>query len=142
VNLEIDCDGVFEDDFSKTSDHSDLVDYATRFDPALTEKSYAIEKITSKNSSKTVPFMVGGIANALGVKHIAPKKLKRNDNLYALMGFDDTLTLSLVQSVKISVGVMAVMGGPAMLTVGDAIDFVREIHEYREEDYAFNKTFE
>ena len=78
--------------------------------------------------------MVGGIAYALGVKHISPKKLKRTDNLYALMGFDDKLTLSLVQSIKVSVDVMEVIGGPSMFTVGDAIDFATEILEYREED--------
>lgn len=140
VNLEIDCDGVFEDAFSSTSDHSYLVDYATRFDPELTEKSYAIEKITSKNSSKHVPHMVGGIAYALGVKHISPKKLKRTDNLYALMGCDDKLTFSLVQSIKVSVDVITVIGGPAIFTVGDAIDFVCETLEFREEDDAFNET--
>lgn len=140
VNLEIDCDGVFEDAFSSTSDHSYLVDYATRFDPELTEKSYAIEKITSKNSSKHVPYMVGGIAYALGVKHISPKKLKRTDNLYALMGCDDKLTFSLVQSIKVSVDVITVIGGPAIFTVGDAIDFVCETLEFREEDDAFNET--
>jgi hypothetical protein len=142
VNLEIDCDGVFEDAFSSTSDHSYLVDYATRFDPELTEKSYAIEKITSKNSPKHVPHMVGGIAYALGVKHISPKKLKRTDNLYALMGFDDMLTFSLVQSIKVSVDVITVIGGPAIFTVGDAIDFVCETLEFREEDDAFNETLE
>ena len=142
VNLEIDCDGVFEDAFLSNSVHSNLVDYAMRFDMALTEKSYAIEKITSKNSSKNVPLMVGGIAHALGVKHISPKKLKRTDNLYALMGFDDKLTRSLVQSIKVSVDVIAVMGAPAMFTVGDAVDFVRETLEYREEEEAFNQAFE
>jgi hypothetical protein len=142
VNLEIDCDGVFEDNFSNTADHSRLVDYATRFDTALTEKSYAIEKITAKNSPKTVPFMIGGIAYQLGVKHISPKKLKRNDNLYGLMGFDDKLTLSLVQSIKVSVNVIGVVGGPAMFTVGDVIDFVSETLEYREEEDAFNEAFE
>jgi hypothetical protein len=50
------------------------------------------------------------------------------------MGFDDKLTLSLVQSIKVSVDVMEVIGGPSMFTVGDAIDFATEILEYREED--------
>lgn len=139
VNLEIDCDGIFEGDFSKTSGHSKLVDYTRRFELELSKKSYVTEKVTSKNASKTVPYMIGGIAYALGVKHISPKKLKRKDNLYALMGFDDKLTLSLVQSIKVSVGVISVMGGPAMFTVGDAIDFVQETLEYREEEDAFNQ---
>ena len=134
VNLEIDCDGVLEDYFVSNSEHAKLVDYASRFSLELTEKSYAIEKLTSKNSPRFLPNMVGGIAYALGVKHISPKKLKRTDNLYALMGFDDNLTLSLVQSIKVSVDVMEVIGGPSMFTVGDAIDFATEILEYREED--------
>ena len=134
VNLEIDCDGVLEDYFVSNSEHAKLVDYESRFSLELTEKSYAIEKLTSKNSPRFLPNMVGGIAYALGVKHISPKKLKRTDNLYALMGFDDNLTLSLVQSIKVSVDVMEVIGGPSMFTVGDAIDFATEILEYREED--------
>lgn len=80
--------------------------------------------------------MIGGIAYKLGIKHISPKKIKRTDNLYALMGFDDKLTHSLVQSIKVSVNVLAVVGGPAIFTVGDAIDFVRETLEYREEEDA------
>lgn len=142
VNLEIDCDGVIDDLFFSNSEHAKLVDYASRFDSKLTDKSYAIEKLTSKNASKFVPFMVGGIAYALGVKHISPKKLKRTDNLYALMGFDDKLTHSLVQSIKVSVDVIEIIGGPGMFTVGDAIDFAVETLEYREEDDAFNETIE
>ena len=140
VNLEIDCDGVFENDFESHSEHSRLVDYATRIDTSLTDKSYAIEKLTSKNAAKNVPHMLGGIANALGVKHISPKKIKRTDNLYALMGFDDNLTHSLVQSIKVSIGVIDVIGGPSMFTVGDAIDFACETLEYREEDESFNES--
>jgi hypothetical protein len=56
------------------------------------------------------------------------------------MGCDDQLTFSLVQSIKVSVDVITVIGGPAMFTVGDAIDFVRETLEFREEDDAFNET--
>jgi hypothetical protein len=142
VNLEIDCDGVFENDFDHCSVHSRLVDYATRFDASLTEKAYAFEKLTSKNARKYVPFMVGGIANALGVKQLSPKKLKRTDNLYALMRFDDKLTHSLVQSIKVSVDVMEVLGGPTMFTLGDAIDFACETLEYREEDETLSETFD
>ena len=141
VNLEIDCDGVFENDFENCSEHARLVDYALRFDESMTEKSYAIEKLTSKNAPKNVPFMVGGIANALGVKHLSPKKLKRTDNLYALMGFDDKLTHSLVQSIKVSINVLEVIGGPSMFTVGDAIDFACETLEYRETDESFSESF-
>jgi hypothetical protein len=86
--------------------------------------------------------MVGGIANALGVKHPSTKKLKRTDNLYALMGFDDKLTHSLVQSIKVSVDVMEVIGGPTMFTLGDAIDFACETLEYREEDETFSESFD
>jgi len=142
VNLEIDCDGVFENDFDNCLVHSRLVDYATKFDASLTEKAYAIEKLTSKNARKYVPFMVGGIANALGVKQLSPKKLKRTDNLYALMGFDDKLTHSLVQSIKVSLDVMEVIGGPTMFTLGDAIDFACETLEYREEDETFSEPFD
>lgn len=134
INLEIDCDGVFEINFESCAEHSRLVDYTGRYDTSLTDKSYAFEKLTSKNAPKFIPYIVGGIANALGVKHISPKKLKRTDNLYALMGFDDKLTHSLVQSLKISVDVIEVIGGPGMFTVGDAIDFASETLEYREKD--------
>ena len=142
VNLEIDCDGVIDDHFFSNSEHAKLVDYASRFDANLTDNSYTIEKLTSKNASKFLPFMIGGIAYALGVKQISPKKLKRTDNLYALMGFDDKLTHSLVQSIKVSVDVIEIIGGPGMFTVGDAIDFAFETFEYREEDDAFNEPIE
>lgn len=142
VNLEIDCDGVHENIFESCEEHSRLVDYAARFDANLTEKSHAIEKLTSKNSVKYLPYMMSGIANALGVKHLSPKKLKRTDNLYALMGFDDILTYSLVQSIKVSIDVIEVIGGPSIFTVGDAIDFACETLEYREEDESFSESFD
>jgi hypothetical protein len=134
INLEIDCDGIIEAKFSKLANDARMVDLSTRFDPKLDNKSYITEKITLKNARKQVPMLIGGIANALGVHHVSPSKLKRDDSLYALMGFDDRLTRSLVQSFKVSIDVIEMIGGPQIYTVGDAIDFACEIVEYRESD--------
>ena len=53
---------------------------------------------------------------------------------YDLLTLQNKLTHSLVQSLKISVDVIEVIGGPGMFTVGDAIDFASETLEYREKD--------
>jgi predicted DNA repair protein MutK len=70
----------------------------------------------------------------LGVKYLDPDALKLGDSLYALMGFDETLTRSLIGSIRMHFDVLSVIGGPNMLTVGDAISFAQEVLESRDEE--------
>jgi hypothetical protein len=90
--------------------------------------------ITADNAGTEVPVLIAAIAKALGVKRLDPQAMQPTDSLYALMGFDDALTRSLTLSISGHFNVLAVLGGPRMVTVGDAIVFAREILESREED--------
>jgi hypothetical protein len=87
--------------------------------------------ITLDNAAQEVPVLIAALAKALGVKHLDPTALEPGDSLYALMGFDEKLTLSLTGSIRIHFDVLAVVGGPGMTTVGDAITFAQEILESR-----------
>ena len=85
--------------------------------------------ITANNATVGVPLLIAAIAKVLGVKNLNPGQLQRSDNLYALMGFDDTLTRSLVLSIMGHFNVLGVIGGDRMVTVGNAIDFAIEYYE-------------
>jgi hypothetical protein len=90
--------------------------------------------ITLENAAQEVPVLIAALAKALGVKHLNPAALKLGDSLYALMGFDENLTLSLAGSIRMHFDVLTVVGGPGMFTVGDAITFAQEVLESRQDD--------
>jgi hypothetical protein len=50
------------------------------------------------------------------------------------MGFDDTLTKSLVASIRLHFDVLVVVGGFEIFTVADAINFARETLQARLDD--------
>lgn len=83
----------------------------------------AITAITADNAATEVQVLIAAIAKVLGIENVNPKHPPRSDNLYALMGFDDTLARALVLSVMGHFNVLSVLGGDRMVTVGDAIDF-------------------
>ena len=123
--LEIIIDGCHERDFEKLKDISLGVPIQSK---RLTSKqlSYAPGVITEENAEKQTPILIAGIANALGVTGLDPKKLRSGDSLYALMGFDDVLTKSLVLSIKSHFNVLYIVGANEIVTVGNAVDFARE----------------
>ncbi len=88
--------------------------------------------ITLANVAREVPVLIAALAKVLGVKRLDPTALQAGDSLYALMGFDESLTRSLVRSIQMHFDVLHVVGGPSMVTVGDAIAFAQEILESRE----------
>ena len=90
--------------------------------------------ITLDNAAQEVPVLIAALAKALGVKHLDPAALKPGDSLYALMGFDENLTLSLAGSIRMHFDVLTIVGGPGMFTVGDAITFAQDILESRQDD--------
>jgi hypothetical protein len=90
--------------------------------------------ITLDNADQEVLVLIAALAKLLGVKYLDPAALQHGDSLYALMGFDETLTRSLTGSIRMHFDVLSVIGGPPMLTVGDAISFAREILESRVEE--------
>lgn len=90
--------------------------------------------ITLDNVSEAMPLLVAALAQALGIRRLDPSALKPSDSLYALMGFDDTLTKSLVASIRLHFDVLVVVGGLEMFTVADAINFAREILQARLDD--------
>lgn len=90
--------------------------------------------ITLDNVSEAVPRLVAALAQALGIKRLDPSALRPSDSLYALMGFDDSRTKSLVASIRMHFDVLLVLGGVEMFTVGDAINFARETLQARLED--------
>ena len=90
--------------------------------------------ITLDNVAQEVPVLIAALAKALGVKHLDPTTLGPGDSLYALMGFDEKLTLSLTGSIRIHFDVLTVVGGPGMFTVGDAIAFAQDLLESRADD--------
>ena len=94
----------------------------------------APDRITVDNVAQEVPVLIAALAKALGVKYLNPHSLRLGDSLYALMGFNENLTRSLAASIRVHFDVLTVVGGPGMFTVGDAIIFVREILESREDD--------
>jgi len=86
--------------------------------------------ITLENANEEVPVLIAALTVALGFKRIDPSTLQASDSLYALMGFDDMLTKSLVASIRMH---FDVIGGPRMFTVNDAIVFAKEMLEMRED---------
>ncbi len=97
-------------------------------------KTPSLKDITKENASKQVPILIALIAMRLGVPNIDPKKLKATDNFYALMGFDDKLTKSLLGSIMIHFNVIPVAGATRMVTVGNAIAFAQETLDSRLDD--------
>jgi hypothetical protein len=83
--------------------------------------------ITLENAPQEVSVLIAALAKALGVKNLDPASLKSGDSLYALMGFNENLTRSLSGSIRMHFDVLTVVGGPSILTVGDAITFAQEI---------------
>ena len=61
------------------------------------------------------------------MENIDPKMLKTMDSLYALMGFDQTKTLSLSKSIQAQFNVIDMVGGDRMVTVGNALKFAKEM---------------
>lgn len=90
--------------------------------------------MTLENVAHEVPVLIVALAKALGVKNLNPDALRLGDSLYALMGFDEQLTRSLVGSIRLHFDVLNVVGGPGMFTVGDAIIFARDILESRQDE--------
>lgn len=93
-----------------------------------------LTNISAKNAHKEVPILIAKILDALGIKNIVPRKLKRSDNLYALCGYHNQICLSLVRSLMIHFDVLMVVGDNEIITIGDAIDFARDTLSMREND--------
>ena len=99
------------------------------------ELSNVPDPITEENAETQIPVLIAGIANALGSSGLNPKKMLPGDSLYALMGFDDKLTKSLVLSLQMHFKVLAIIGGNRMVTIGNAIEFAKEnVSNLQDED--------
>jgi hypothetical protein len=121
-SLEIIFDGCAEEDHQKMSQLA--------WGPAIqAKKSQTLDfqinvpVVTAKNTATSVPILIASFAKALGYGHLDPKKLKRNDSLLALMGYDLTLTASLKASFSLHFNIISSIGGERLLTVGNCIDF-------------------
>lgn len=62
-----------------------------------------------------------------------PRKLRPEDSLHALMGYNRSLSQSLVASLGVHFKVLAVVGGPRMVTVGNAIEFAQDFSGHDDE---------
>ena len=131
--LEIDCDGIIETKFTQLK--------SLALGPELLSKRtdcvkapLKLNKISIGNVRKEVPILLAKILDALGIKNIAPTKLKKSDNLYALCGYHNQICLSLVRSFMLHLDVLMVMGDNDIVTVGDAIDFAKDTLRMREND--------
>jgi hypothetical protein len=132
VNLEIDCDGIIESKFEVLKQKSlgpNLL--SKRLDKNFGE--FSLEDITLKNVKTQSLIVIAKLLDALEVKNVSPKKLKRTDSLFALSKYDDLICKSLIQSFKMHFDVIEMIGGPNIITVGDAVDFATDIIEMREE---------
>ena len=132
VELQIDCDGVIESNFEQLEQAA--------LGPELLNSRITklvildgLKAITTKNVVMQVPILIAHLAKALGVANIDPKKLKAEDDLYALMGYEETLTISLQKSICLHFNTIASIGGNDIITVGNAIDFAREIIDISED---------
>ena len=134
--LEILIDGCPESDFDKLSEMAFGVQIQSK---RLTNKSLTYDpgNITDENAETQIPILIAGIANALGVSKLDPSKLQTGDSLYALMGFDDTLSKSLELSIRGHFNVLSIVGGSQMITVGNAIEFAKEFYSNLSEDSSF-----
>ena len=122
VALEMIIDACREEDFESMSEAAKQLglkaDCFSETDPDNPEVPIELDQIEEK-----VPQLIAAMARELGVKCVDPKKLGHGQSLYALMGFDHRLTTSLTQSVSMQFGVMSIIGGERMVTVGNAIEF-------------------
>ena len=121
-SLEIIFDGCAEEDHQKMSQ---LV-----WGPTIQAKKSQtpvfqinVPVVTSENTGTSVPILIASFAKALGYDHLDPKKLKRNDSLLALMGYDLALTASLKASFSLHFNIISSIGGERLLTVGNCMDF-------------------
>lgn len=131
-NLEIDCDGVIDTKFSKLKVAALGPEILSkRIDP---KGPLEIKEVTPKNAKKEVPVVIAKILEALGIPNIAPSKLKKTDNLYALCGYQDKTCLSLTKSFTMHFDVLTVIGAKEIISVENAIDFAIETLETREDD--------
>jgi hypothetical protein len=132
ISMEIDCDGVIEKDFAKLEKAALGPDILkSRITKSI--KLEELKPITAKNASAQVPLLIAHISKALGVLNIDPNKLDANDNLYALMGYDEKLSLSLQKSICLHFNVLSWIGANEIVTVGNAISFARDILEMNEQ---------
>jgi len=92
-----------------------------------------LEAITPDNAGRQVPILIAQVAEVLGVQGLDPRKLRSEDHLHALMGYDRSLTQSLIVSITNHFGILSVSGGPRMVTVGNAVEFAQEFSG-RDED--------
>jgi hypothetical protein len=92
----------------------------------------AFEFDLNKDLDAQMRELISILANKLGNINLNPKKLQNDDSLYALMGFDDTLALSLEKSIAANFDIIG--GAGRIITVENAISFAREMKEMRSED--------
>jgi len=83
----------------------------------------SVPVVTTQNAKKTVPILLASFSKALGYEYLDPKKLKRNDSLLALMGYDSTLAASLRGSFSLHFNIVSSIPAERLLTVGNCIDF-------------------
>jgi len=126
VSMEIDCDAVLDKDFAKLKKAALGLDIL-RVRTTKSIKLNQIKSITTKNATKQVPLLIAHLSKALGVLNIDPNKLRVEDDLYALMGYDDKLTIALQKSICLHFNVIFSIGADEIITVGNAISFAREM---------------
>lgn len=133
MTLEILFDGCSEDDFHALALRARGPEIQSKRKRKETDPLPTLRNVNLRSVKAQVPVLISLLANELGVKDLCPKKLKGSDNLHALLGFNSDLTNSLVASLMAHFDVLQVVGASRMVTVGNAIDFVREIIESRQE---------
>ena len=131
VALEMIIDACREKDFAAMGEASKTLglkaDCFSESDPQDPELPIELDQIEEK-----VPQLIAALARELGVKCVDPKKLDHGQSLYALMGFDHRLTLSLTQSLSMQFGVMSIIGGERMVTLDNAIVFAEDFIDGQE----------
>lgn len=85
-----------------------------------------------KESASQMRELIAILSEKISGIYLDPNKLENNDSLFALMGFNDELTISLEKSIT---GTFNIIGGSMrLLTVENAIDFANEMKEYKSDE--------
>lgn len=134
MTLEILFDGCSKDIFQSLALRARGPEIQSKRKRKETDPLPILKDVNVKSVKTQVPVLISLLANELGVKDLCPKKLKVNDSLYALLGFNSDLTNSLVASVMAHFDVLHVVGTSRIVTVGNAIDFAEEILESRQDE--------
>lgn len=86
-----------------------------------------MKPIAKRNVVTQIPLLIARLTNALGILNIDPNKLQAEDDLYALVGHNEKLAVSLQKSIMLHFHIIYSNSDYELLTVGNAINFARDV---------------